>query len=98
MSKLTTQGRVIAKLEPKTGTKKDGTIWREDKFVIETEEEYPKKQCFALRNKQNLFDSIGQGDLIQVEASYSSREYQGNWYSQADCFKLSIIEKNETPF
>ena len=39
-------GRVIAVLEPKGGTSRNGNEWKVQEYVIETHDQYPRRMCF----------------------------------------------------
>ena len=55
------QGKVIAVLAPREGTSKTGNPWKVQEYVIETEEQYPKKMCFDIDARQwndRWFNSI----------------------------------------
>jgi hypothetical protein len=90
---MKTSGRVIAKLEPRTGEGQNGMPWRADQIVIETEEQYSKKQCFTLKNKQHIFDALNIGDRVAIEATYSSREWNDKWFNQAEAYKIEFLDK-----
>ena len=39
-------GKVIAVLEPKSGTSRNGNEWMVQEYVIETHDQYPRRMCF----------------------------------------------------
>ena len=84
-------GKVIAVLPTKTGTSQRGK-WTSQEFVIETHEQYPKKQCFNIfgEDKINLHN-IAVGQEIKVSFEYESREANGRWFSSGRVFAVEHL-------
>ncbi|MFN8208565.1 MAG: DUF3127 domain-containing protein [Bacteroidales bacterium] len=58
-------------------------------FVIETQEQYPKKVCFsAWGDKTGDLKQSAAGDMLKVQFSLESREYQGRWYTEAKAYRI----------
>lgn len=57
--------------------------WVRGGFVIETQEQYPRKVCFTLfgEDRVNMVRNIAIGTDIKVFFSIESREFQGRWYT-----------------
>jgi len=45
---LSVKGRVSQILKPETGVSKGGKEWSKREFVIDTEEQFPRKVCFTV--------------------------------------------------
>ena len=39
-------GKIIAILQPRSGTSKNGNEWKVQEYVIENHDQYPRKMCF----------------------------------------------------
>lgn len=86
----TEKGIVIAVLDIKAGTSAKGP-WKKQSFVIKTDGQYPKAICFdvfASGDKQLTTPHIGQS--VDVSFSVESREYNGNYYTNASAFKIEV--------
>lgn len=85
-------GLVIAKLKPEDGVSKAGKAWNKQDFVIETEEQFPKKVCFTLfGDKTDLISRIGEGERVKVKFSAESREFNGKWFHNLNSFAVDVI-------
>ena len=54
-------GRIIAVLEPRGGVSKSGNNWKVQEYVLETNEQYPRKMCF---------DVFGEDKIQQFNITY----------------------------
>ena len=70
------------------GVSRAGNPWKKQEYVLETEEQYPRKVCF------NLFgDKVDQypaaiGDDVTVSFDLESREFNGRWYTDVRAWKI----------
>ena len=70
------------------GISKAGNAWKKQEYVLEAEEQYPRKVCF------NLFgDKVDQypaaiGDDVTVSFDLESREFNGRWYTDVRAWKI----------
>jgi len=81
-------GKIIMFLEEKGGQGKNGP-WKSKDFVIETEEQYPKKICLtAWGEKVDAINSFSEGDAVKCSINIESREYNDNWYTTLKIWKL----------
>ena len=86
-------GKAIAALPVKSGvSKKTGEQWQSREYVIETQEQYPKKMCFDVfgTDKLNEFN-IRNNDLIKVHFDITAREYNGKWYNSVRAWKVEHV-------
>lgn len=82
-------GNVIAILPSQSGSGAKGP-WIKYTFVIETQEQYPKKVHFSMFSKDpNSKLAFGEGDNVTVSFSIESREYNGKWYSDIKAYKVT---------
>lgn len=85
---LEISGKVIHLLQEQTGTGKNG-VWVRQDFVVETNEQYPKKICFsAWGDKASLVKNLVNGQQVKVSFNPESREYNGKWYTDLRIWKL----------
>ena len=82
------KGRIIHVLPLQEGVSKAGNPWKKQEYVLETEEQYPRKVCF------NLFgDKVDQypaaiGEDVVVSFDLESREFNGRWYTDVRAWKI----------
>lgn len=87
------KGRVVELLQVQNGTSKAGKDWSKQEFVIETEEQYPKKICFTLfGDKVSLLNGISAGDEVEVFFNVESREFNGRWYHNINAWRINPVQ------
>lgn len=86
-------GKAIAALPVKSGvSKKTGEQWQSREYVIETQEQYPKRMCFEVFGTDKLKEfNIRNNDLIKVHFDISAREYNGKWYNSIRAWKVEHV-------
>lgn len=85
-------GKIIAKLPAQTGQGKNGT-WTKQDFIIETEEQYPKKVCLtAWGDVVSTLDDLAFGSKIRASIRVESKEYNGKWYTNVTPWKVEILQ------
>ena len=86
-------GKAIAALPVKSGvSKKTGEQWQSREYVIETQEQYPKKMCFEVFGTDKLKEfNIRNNDLIKVHFDITAREYNGKWYNSIRAWKVEHV-------
>jgi len=91
---LEMKGKLIKVLDIQKGISKAGKEWVKTSIVIDNGSKYNPEVSFNLFGQEKV-DILGQykiGDEIKVLFNLSSREYNGNYYTSADVWKL---EKQE---
>lgn len=89
---LTIKGKLSQKLAKETVNGKDGKTYDKTTFVIDTGDQYNPLIAFGLfGDKTALVYNIQVGQEIEVSFNLSSREHNGKWYTQADCWKVSKV-------
>lgn len=87
---LEISGKFVKSLPAESGTGKKGT-WVKQSFVIETEDQYPKKICVtAWGDLCDTVDSIKPGSSVKASINLESREYNGKWYSDIKAWKIEV--------
>ena len=88
-------GKVIQLLPEQSGTGKNGTWVRRD-FVIETNDQYPKKVCFSgWGDKAQMVSSLETGQNVKVSFNPESREFNGKWYTDLRAWKIETENKGQ---
>lgn len=86
---LEINGKVIAILPEQSGQGKNGQ-WIKQEFVIETEEQYPRKVCFSgWGDKVSDIRNLVVGEKITVSFNVESREFNNKWYTDLRAWKIS---------
>lgn len=94
-------GKIIAVLPEQGGVSKTGNEWKKQEYVLETQEQYPKKVCFQLFGADRIAQAaIQPGETLTVSFDIDSREYQGRWFTNINAWKVErvvIPENGLTP-
>ena len=92
---LSVKGRVFQILKAETGVSKVGKEWSKREFVIETEEQFPRKVCFTLfGDKTALINNLATGEMVEVSFNIESREYNGKWFHNINAWKIDKPAEN----
>jgi hypothetical protein len=95
-NELRVTGKLIQINEIQSGVSKAGKEWKKQSFVIETQDQFPKKIAFDLfGDKLSLLDGIGQGQQLEVSFNLESREYNGRWFHNVNAWKVQPIQNNQ---
>jgi hypothetical protein len=91
-------GRIAQVLDLQSGTSAKGD-WKRQEFILETEEQYPRKICIALwGDRVNDIADIQIGkDLITVSITLESREFNGRWYTDVRAWRIQRGPGVSTP-
>ena len=81
------QGKITQLLPEQKGEGRNGT-WRKKEYVIETQDQYPKKICFNLWGDKIDQNPVKEGDLVKLFFDVESREYNGKWYTDVKGWKI----------
>lgn len=85
---LELKGKLVKKLELVSGEGKNGK-WEKQEFIIETEDQYPKKICISLWNdKLSMLDNVAEGDALTASVNIESREYNSRWYTDIRAWRV----------
>ena len=90
------QGKVIAVLPERSGVSARGE-WKLKTYVIETQEQYPKKMAFDVFGADRIanFD-IHLGEVINVSFDIDAREYQGRYFNQIRAWNVTKVSQQAT--
>lgn len=85
-------GKIIKILPLQSGTGRNGT-WNKQEFVIETNEQYPKKICIsAWGDKTTLLNQIPLQTMVKVSVNIESREFNDKWYTDLRAWKIEPLQ------
>jgi hypothetical protein len=73
-------GKFVQLLPEVKGEGRNGPWTRQD-FILETDDQYPKKVCISVWNSKVDAKNLKAGDPVTVEITVESREYNGRWYT-----------------
>jgi Domain of unknown function (DUF3127) len=84
------EGSLVKVLPEVTGQGKNG-VWVKQDFVLETEEQYPKKACFtAWGDKAADLKTYSLGEKLRISFSVESREYNERWYTDLKAYRIDL--------
>jgi len=83
-------GKIIQKLPLQSGeSKTSGKPWQLQTYVLETQEQYPRKVCFEVFGEQRIKDNPCEiDDIVTVSFDIESREFNGRWYTSIRAWKI----------
>jgi hypothetical protein len=89
-------GKVI-ETKLKKGVSKAGKEWQSKMFVVSYQDgTYEKTVAFELFGENNIQKySFKKGQNVVVDFSVESREYNGNWYTSCDAWRVLTGEEAE---
>lgn len=83
-------GRIIAVLPERSGvSQRSGSEWKVASYVLETQEQYPKKICFEVFGTERIQQfNIQAGDVLTVSFDIDAHEYNGRWFNSIRAFRV----------
>ena len=91
------EGSLIKVLPEVTGQGKNGA-WVKQDFVLETEDQYPKKACFtAWGDKSADLKTFSLGEKLKIQFSVESREYNERWYTDLRAIRIDAMGGSSAP-
>lgn len=84
-------GKIIVVLPAEEGvSKRTGNAWKSQNFVIETNDQYPRKCCFNVFGEEKLKQfNIQQGEIMTVSFDIDAHEYNGRWYNDIRAWQVN---------
>lgn len=90
------QGKIIVVLPERSGTSQRGNQWRSISYVLETQEQYPKKLAFDVTNDKIEQLNIQLGEILTVQFDINAREYNGRWFNSINAWNV-IRQTQQAP-
>lgn len=82
------QGKIIVVLPERSGVSQRGNQWRSISYVLETQEQYPKKLAFDVTNDKIDQLNIQFGEILTVQFDINAREYNGRWFNSVNAWNV----------
>ncbi len=89
-------GKIIAVMPEQSGvSQRTGSEWKVQEYVLETQEQYPRKMCFSVFGSDKIAQfAIKIGDELTVSFDIDAREYKGRWFNSIRAWK---VERTAAP-
>lgn len=85
-------GKIIAALPPRTGTSSQGKAWQSNTYVLETQEQYPKRVAFDVFGAERIAQfGIQLGETLTVAIDIDAHEYNSRWYNSVRAWNVSRV-------
>ena len=83
-------GKIIQVLPEQGGVgKTSGKAWKMQAYVLETQEQYPRKVHFEVFGEDRIKANPCQlDDVVTVSFDIESREFNGRWYTSVRAWKI----------
>ncbi len=92
---LSVKGKIEQILKAESGVSRAGKEWKKQEFILETEDQYPRKVCFTLfGEKADLINGLSEGQEVEVSFNVESREYNGRWFTNVNAWKIDVVSDN----
>lgn len=91
------QGKIIAVLPERSGVSARGE-WKSQTYVIETQEQYPKKMAFDVFGADRIANfHIQLGEVVNVSFDIDAHEYQGRYFNQIRAWNVTKVAQQAMP-
>lgn len=80
-------GKLLNVLPEETGEGRNGT-WKKQSFVLETQDQYPKKVCITVWGDKINLNNFQENEVITASINIESREYNNRWYTDVKAWKV----------
>ncbi len=94
-------GKIIQVLPEQGGVSKtSGKEWKLQAYVLETQEQFPRKVHFEVFGEDRIKANPCQlDDIVTVSFDIESREFNGRWYTSIRAWKIQqgVATTEETP-
>lgn len=82
-------GKIIQVLPTQEGVSKTGNPWKVQSYVLETQEQYPRKVCFEIFGEDRINNNrCNIDDVVTVSFDIESREFNGRWYTSIRAWRV----------
>lgn len=85
--------RVIDALPMQEGVSSRGNQWRKGEWIVETFGPYPKKVKLTVFGSRLDNVHLEMGKVYTLSVDLESREYNGRWYTDVNCFAARETEE-----
>ena len=82
-------GKIIQVLPLQEGVGRNGNPWKMQAYVLETQDQYPRKVHFEVFGEDRIRQNPAAMDqLVTVCFDIESREFNGRWYTSIRAWKI----------
>ena len=71
------------------GTSKAGKEWRKGVFILETQDQYPRKVAISILNDNIDKYPTQVGTVVTAHIEIESREWNGKWYTEVKAWQIT---------
>lgn len=82
------QGKIIVVLPERSGTSRRGNQWRSISYVLETQEQYPKRVAFDVLGDKITEFNLQVGEEVTVSFDINAREFNGKWWNSVNAWQV----------
>lgn len=82
-------GTIVQVLPYDGGTSKAGKEWRKGGFILETQEQYPRKVAISIFNDKIDKYKTPVGIVVTAHIEIESREWNGKWYTEVKAWQIT---------
>lgn len=82
-------GKIIQVLPLQEGVGRNGNPWKLQAYVLETQEQYPRKVHFEVFGEDRVKNNqCNIDDVVTVSFDIESREFNGRWYTSIRAWRI----------
>lgn len=83
-------GKIIQVLPLQEGMGRNGNPWKVQAYVLETQDQYPRKVHFEVFGEDRIRQNPAAIDqLVTVSFDIESREFNGRWYTSIRAYRIN---------
>lgn len=82
-------GTIVQVLPYDGGTTKAGKEWRKGVFILETQDQYPRKVAISILNDNIDKYPTQVGTVVTAHIEIESREWNGKWYTEVKAWQIT---------
>ena len=82
-------GRITLILPLEQGVSKAGNTWRKQVFILETQDQYPRRVAISLLNENIDKFPLQAGKVVTANLDIESREWNGKWYTEVRAWQVT---------
>lgn len=94
-------GKIIQVLPAQEGVSaRTGNPWKIQSYVLETQEQYPRKVCFEVFGEDRIKNNpCNVDDVVTVSFDIESREVNGRWYTSIRAWRIQqgVVDNTAAP-
>jgi single-stranded DNA-binding protein len=92
MENIVLEGKLIKLLDLQQGVSTRGA-WKKQEFILETEEQYPKKVCIACWGERvEDITKYSPGSKLKVSVNIESREWNNKWFTDIKAWRIETMQ------